>query len=219
MLEEDDRLMNDAHAHATLNQAKFDKWSATYDKKRFDFFRRLQRGLLSTLALGADSAFLDVGCGTGWAVRHVAVTTRAKAYGIDLSPKMIERAKAAAEGIENASFTQGTAEALPFIDRFFDFIICTMSFHHYLNPSRAIGEMARTLKPKGTLHIMDATADSPAVRWWDRKFSQRQPDHVKLYSSSEFQELFRAAGLTCLGTKRSAYPLIPVKIHSAEKQE
>jgi hypothetical protein len=44
-------------------------------------------------------------------------------------------------------------------------------------------------------------------------------DHVKLYSSSEFQELYRTAGLVYLGTKRSAYPLIPVKIHSAEKQD
>lgn len=209
--------MNDAHKHTALNQAKFDKWSATYDKRRFDFFRRLQRGLLAMLDLGAGSTFLDVGCGTGWAVRQVAVSTRAKAYGIDLSEMMIERAKAAAEGIENASFQQGTAEALPFIDRFFDFIICTMSFHHYLNPSKAVGEMARTLKPKGKLHIMDGTADSFAVRWWDRKLMQKQSDHIKLYSSSEFQELYRTAGLVYLGTKRSAYPLIPVKIHIAEK--
>jgi ubiquinone/menaquinone biosynthesis C-methylase UbiE len=216
---EDGRLMNEAHRHTTLNQTKFDKWSATYDEKRFDFFRRLQKGLLSMLELRPNSTFLDVGCGTGWAVRQVAVTTKAKAYGIDLSQMMIERAKAAAEGIENATFQQGTAEALPFIDRFFDSIICTMSFHHYLDPSRAVGEMARTLKPKGTLHIMDVTADSFAVRWWDRKFMQKQPDHVKLYSSSEFRELYRTAGLVYLGTKRSAYPLIPVRIHSAERQE
>src|SRR5271169_5975178 len=143
--------MNDTHKHTTLNQTKFDNWSATYDEKRFDFFRRLQKGLLSMLELGTNSIFLDVGCGTGWAVRHVAVSTRAKAYGIDLSEMMIERAKAAAAGIENAHFQQGTAEALPFTDRFFDFIICTMSFHHYLHPSRAVSEMARTLKPGGRL--------------------------------------------------------------------
>jgi ubiquinone/menaquinone biosynthesis C-methylase UbiE len=210
--------MNDPHAHTILNQIKFDRWSATYDKKRFDFFRRLQKGVLSTLDLNANSAFLDIGCGTGWAVRQVAETTKAEAYGVDLSPKMIERAKAVAAGINNANFQQGSAEQLPFAERFFDFIICTMSFHHYLNPSRAVSEMARALKPGGRVSIMDATADFIAIRWWDRKVAQRQPDHVKLYSSREFRELFEKAGLLSIGAKRVAFPFFPVKVHIAERQ-
>ena len=209
--------MNDPRVHSALNVAKFDKWSATYDEKRFGFFRRLQKGLLSMLELSADSTFLDVGCGTGWAVRRVASSTGARAHGIDQSPMMIERAKAAAEGIEKVHFQQGTAEQLPFKDSFFDCIICTMSFHHYLNPSKAVGEMARTLKPGCRVYILDGTSDSFAVRWWDKRVQLREPDHVKLYSSREFQELYEASGLRYIGSKRAAFPLIPLKIHIAEK--
>jgi len=64
--------MNDFAQHTALNQKKFDAWAATYEDKRFDFFRRMQQRVLSLLELESNSVFLDIGCGTGWAVRQVA---------------------------------------------------------------------------------------------------------------------------------------------------
>ena len=64
--------MNDFAQHTALNQKKFDAWADTYEDKRFDFFRRMQQRVLSLLELESNSVFLDIGCGTGWAVRQVA---------------------------------------------------------------------------------------------------------------------------------------------------
>ena len=104
-------------------------------------------------------------------------------YGIDLSPRMIEKAREAARGIENARFLQANAEHLPFSNSFFDRIICTMSFHHYLHPAKVMSEIARVLKPAGKVCIVDPTADSFLIRWLDRIAKHVEPEHVKPYSS------------------------------------
>ncbi|NEO01876.1 MAG: class I SAM-dependent methyltransferase, partial [Moorea sp. SIO3I7] len=50
---------------------------------------------MSKLKLPERDSFLDVGCGTGWAVREAAKQLKSgKACGIDISPKMIENALA-----------------------------------------------------------------------------------------------------------------------------
>ncbi|HVP19515.1 MAG TPA: class I SAM-dependent methyltransferase, partial [Spirochaetia bacterium] len=161
--------MNDFKTHTSLNQAKFDEWASSYEDKRFDFFRRMQKRVLSILGLKGDSAFLDIGCGTGWAVRQAAtmIGERGAAYGIDLSPKMIEKANEAASGIKNVRFIQANAEQIPFPDDFFDHIICTMSFHHYLHPAAVMREIARVLKPRGIVCIVDPTTDSFILKWAD----------------------------------------------------
>ena len=162
--------------HTALNQAKFDAWSATYEDKRFDFFRRMQERLLSQLGIAEGSAFLDVGCGTGWAVRRATgmVGKKGAACGIDLSQGMIDKAKAAARGIANARFVQANAEKIPFKDAFFDRVICTMSFHHYLHPAVVMKEISRVLKPGGTVCIVDPTSDSFFVTWVDAITKKRQ---------------------------------------------
>jgi len=205
--------------HAELNQAKFDAWAPTYEHKRYDFFRRMQERVLKQLDLTEGMILLDIGCGTGWAVRRAAsmVGSRGGARGIDLSGKMIENAKKASRGIANVEFTQGNAEALPFADESFDRVMCTMSFHHYLNPSKAVSEIARVLKCTGKVCIVDPTADNFIMRLADARIRRREPDHVKMYSSGEFQELFEAAGLRYGGSGRIMVLWFTAKAHFAER--
>lgn len=61
--------------HAELNERKWDSRAATYDEKRFDYFRYMQKRLIALIPLKENLHFLDLGCGTGWAVRHVAHLT------------------------------------------------------------------------------------------------------------------------------------------------
>jgi ubiquinone/menaquinone biosynthesis C-methylase UbiE len=51
---------------------------------------------------------LDLGCGTGWAVRYVVslVHECGEFYGIDISSKMIEKAKENSAGFKNVYFYQ-----------------------------------------------------------------------------------------------------------------
>lgn len=94
---------------------------------------------------------LDVACGTG-VVALTAARIGAKVTGVDLTPKLIERAK------ENAAITnlrvewhEGDAEALPLGDAKFDVVVS--QFGHMFAPRADIAtkEMLRVLKPGGTI--------------------------------------------------------------------
>jgi len=212
--------MKDSREHATRNASKFDAWAATYEDRRFDFFRLMQKRVLGLLEPRKDSAILDIGCGTGWAVRAAAemVGPRGSACGIDLSPKMIQHATQAAQGIKNVHFKKANAEELPFEHDSYDFIICTMSFHHYLNPGKAAGEMARVLKPGGRVCIVDPTADFFLIRWVDECIKRKQPEHVSLYSTEEFRHFFEASGLSDVESKRVVFLWFTAKAHFAMKR-
>ena len=104
--------MENEPAHATLNVRKWDKRAETYDERRFNYFRWMQRKVVSFLKLEIGIHFLDIGCGTGYAVRLVNTLLQGEGafFGIDISPKMIEVAKANAADFTNTHFVVGNAQ-------------------------------------------------------------------------------------------------------------
>lgn len=197
--------MKDHSKHLELNEAKWDKWADTLDKKnwRNDYLRNAQSQVISLLNVHPGIHFLDIGCGTGWAVEHVAelVDDQGLFYGVDLSPKMIEKAKSNFHGRANLFFTQANVESIPLENEFFDIIICTNSFHHYPNPAKALDEIYRLLKSGGKVYILDPTADTWIIKLADKIIKIVEPEHVKMYSTKEFQEMFNKAGLKYSNSK------------------
>jgi ubiquinone/menaquinone biosynthesis C-methylase UbiE len=202
--------------HAELNKEKWDKRSVTYDEKRFDYFRFMQKRVLSLMDLAEMQNFLDIGCGTGWAVCHAAglIKEGGLAWGIDISPGMVEKATENARGLENARFAVANAEKLPFDHDFFDGILCTNSFHHYLDPSTVLDGIRHVLRPGGKVFILDFTADGPVSRAVDGMFRRREPEHVKFYSTREYRQFFKRSGLLHLASR---VILPPMKVHIATK--
>jgi ubiquinone/menaquinone biosynthesis C-methylase UbiE len=90
---------------------------------------------------------LDVGCGNGAAAIHLARTYELDTTGIDTDPDQIHAAAEAANGLADIGFTVGDATTLPFQDREFDRVYCNKTTNHIPDWQRAIGEMARVLKP------------------------------------------------------------------------
>jgi ubiquinone/menaquinone biosynthesis C-methylase UbiE len=158
--------MQDTVKHNKANRFKWDRRSETYDKKRFNYFRYLQKKALAQMNLHEPLNFLDMGCGTGWAVCYVAQQLHENGTfaGIDISDGMIEKAIANSVGLKNVRFQTASAEALSFKNDFFDKILCTNSFHHYRNPDIALKEAYRILRPGGKLYILDMTADDFLIR-------------------------------------------------------
>lgn len=103
---------------------------------------------------------LDIGTGTGWAAR-LAAWRGAWVTGVDIAPGMIAAAEALSRGLDpRPDFRQAPAEALPFDDDSFDGVISTYGVIFSSDPHKAIGEMARVLRPSGRLALA-TWADQP----------------------------------------------------------
>ena len=97
---------------------------------------------------------LDCGCGTGAMISLLYEKMPDKNYtGIDITPKMIETAKA--KNLERVNWIVGDCENLPFMGNSFDVVICTNSFHHYPNPQKFFDSVFRVLKSGGRLILQD----------------------------------------------------------------
>jgi ubiquinone/menaquinone biosynthesis C-methylase UbiE len=212
--------MKNEFKHTQLNEAKWDKWAKSLDDKGWinNYLRKAQSELISLLDIKENMCFLDIGCGTGWALGQIAILLNGKGqfYGADLSPKMIDKAKENFKSEDNFHFIKANAESIPLDSDFFDIIICTNSFHHYLNPVKALKEMQRLLKSGGKIYILDPTADWWLIKPIDKLINLLEPEHVKIYSTKEFQRLFVNSGLKYVDTKVIK---MHQKVHIAEKNE
>lgn len=100
---------------------------------------------------------LDVGCGTG-ALLH-ALPTGYDKVGVDVSARMLERARA--KGIE---VHRASAAELPFADESFDLVTCVAVLHHLVERPvvrTALLEMARVLRAGGGLLVWDHNPLNP----------------------------------------------------------
>jgi ubiquinone/menaquinone biosynthesis C-methylase UbiE len=180
---------------------RFDRWASKYEKDRRSRFNAgPQREALAALRLGPEDRFLDLGCGTGAAVRAAAPLVE-QAVGVDLAPKMIERAGQLAGDVERVAFAVGDSEHLPFEGGAFTAALCTSSFHHYPDPATALREVARVLSPTGRLVIGDGTGDLSVARMADRLLRLFDRSHVRLYRTEELVWLLEQAGFVETGRK------------------
>jgi ubiquinone/menaquinone biosynthesis C-methylase UbiE len=180
---------------------KFDRWAGRYElDRRSRFNAGPQREALAMLELHGGDCFLDVGCGSGAAVRAAAVVAE-RAVGVDLSPEMIRRANGLAAGVANVEFVVGDSEALPFQDGTFTAVLCTASFHHYPNPARAVAEMARILDRDGRLVIADGAGDIFAARIADAILRRIDRSHIRLYRRDELARFLGEAAFVDIETR------------------
>jgi arsenite methyltransferase len=109
--------------------------------------------------LYAGDAVLDIGCGAGVdsLVAAQLVGPGGRVVGLDVTPAMLERARAnqARLGWPQVGFQEGDAEALPFRNAEFDVVISNGVFNLTLNKAKALEETYRVLKPGGRLMLAD----------------------------------------------------------------
>lgn len=118
---------------------------------------------LGRLAPGERVLDLGSGAGTDSLVAAQMVAPDGTVTGIDLTPEMVEKARAAAlaMGAHNVEFVEGEAERLPFADESFDVVISNGVIDLVPDKDAAFSELHRVLRPGGRLQLADVTIQRP----------------------------------------------------------
>jgi ubiquinone/menaquinone biosynthesis C-methylase UbiE len=130
-----------------------------YDRFAGRFERRLRTGIateVAALRLPAGAHVLDVGTGPGRLPVEIARhSPQVWVTGLDVSPRMIEAAKAAIEPGQQVIAEVGDVAKLPYRDGSVDLVVSTLSQHHWPDRPAALAELARVLAPGGRIWIYD----------------------------------------------------------------
>jgi len=127
------------------SRAYYDDFATGYERERHHGYHalldELELGVALPFAEGRD--VLEVGCGTGLILGRLNAVARS-AEGVDLSPGMLEKARARGLRVREASATE-----LPYGDASFDLVLSFKVLAHVPDLPLALSEMARVCRPGG----------------------------------------------------------------------
>jgi len=118
---------------------------------------------LGRLAPGERVLDLGSGAGTDSLIAAQMVGEQGHVTGIDMTPQMLARARAAAAemGASNVEFVESEAERLPFPDASFDVVISNGVIDLIPDKDAVFAGIFRVLTPGGRIQIADVTIQNP----------------------------------------------------------
>ena len=176
------------------------EWAPTYDgpNPMIAIEDQVVGPMLERL-VGPGVYALDAACGTG---RHAATMRAlgATCAGFDQSAAMLDVARLK---VPEGRFEVAQADSVPFDDDTFDVAIISLALCHLEDPTKAVAELGRVLRPGGTLVITDPHPAS-AVLGGQAFYGGIAPDRPMQYvqnnyhSASTWLRAFRSAGLAVI---------------------
>jgi ubiquinone/menaquinone biosynthesis C-methylase UbiE len=171
-----------------LQTPDFGARAASYDRVRpvddnwWELFRLVEADLVGRRVL-------DVGCGTGRL--EAALAGRAKVWGVDAEPAMLEVARTnAPEG----TFKEARAEALPFKDAWFERVVMWLSTH-LVDHQQAFPEARRVLAAEGRFAVVTFDPSYFDAFWLNELFpTMERVDRERFSTAAELEAELRAAG-------------------------
>jgi SAM-dependent methyltransferase len=150
---------------------------------------------------------LDVGCGLGLYIDRFRAYSE-HVYGVDIDPDKVRQVRERWPQV-----AEGSAERLPYPDRFFDIVLSNEVLEHVQDDRAAVAEACRVLKPGGHLVIYTPNrwypfethgfywrgqyhyGNIPLVNYLPDRWRNRLCPHVRAYTRRELDALLS----DCLG--------------------
>lgn len=176
----------------------YEEWSPTYDgpNPMIETEERVAHPILREFGRPGVAA-LDAACGTG---RQTAFLHElgCETVGLDRSAAMLAVARAK---LPDVRFELGDVEHLSFDDDEFDLAVVSLALCHLADPAPAVLELARVIRPGGTLVVTDPHPSGAIVggqAFYGGLSASRPMTWVRNHhhSASTWLRTFRAAGLT-----------------------
>ncbi|WP_264739463.1 class I SAM-dependent methyltransferase [Cytobacillus firmus] len=152
--------------------------------------------LVQTLNPQKDWVVLDIATGGGHVAKSLAPFV-SQVFAADLTKEMLANTARYLESFNNIWYVLADAEGLPFLDKYFDAVICRIAPHHFPNPEKFISEAGRALKPGGHFLMIDNVSpeEKKLAGFMNTVEKLRDDSHCRCLSTGEWRKLFAASGL------------------------
>jgi len=148
------RLDRRLQERRTASDAFFAGAAGQWDRLRDEFYGRAftQHAMLALLP--PESIVADLGCGTGFVAAQLAPWV-ARVVGIDSSTAMLKAAARRTASLKNVELRRGELNAIPIESGSCDAALLLLVLSYMTDPTPALVEMRRILKPGGRAVIVD----------------------------------------------------------------
>ena len=205
-----------------LSTRYFKKEAKDYDEIRLkdfrekDIFAREIEIVRKFLKNSKKGLILDVACGTG---RVFPFYENRQIYGVDISKDMLAKAK---RRVPTAKTFVGDAEKLPFKSEMFSVVITSRFIMHTPEYEKAIKEMARVVKPGGSLIIDFPNLYSLSFFSTKIKLTLKigRLKYYNLFTYGQIKKISKKNGLTIKEVESKAFfppRILPENMHKFTK--
>ena len=186
--------MSEAHREAILDQ--FTRQAVPFATAPSIRDEAALRTVIEFSGCGPGDTVLDVACGPGILACAFAKVAR-QVTGIDLTPAMLDRARAlqSEQRLGNVTWQQGDVLPLPYADAAFTLVVSRFAFHHLLDPGAVLTQMRRVCAPGGTVMVIDSAPAPDKADAFNAMERLRDPSHTRALPVVEHLALFAKAGL------------------------
>ena len=199
--------MSDAH-HVGRVREVFDAWA---DAGRAEGMEQghgfAAKEAFGRLDLQAGQRYVDVGCGNGYTVRWAAevVGPEGRAVGLDLSSRMVARAKMASGEHPNTAFHQVTFPAHPLEPGTYDAVFSMETLYYLPDIIPGLEAIHALLRPEGRFAcVVDYYFENPASHSWPEDLGCP----MNLLSMRAWRAAFQQVGFDVVEQACLQHPLV-----------